>query len=300
MKILTALSGTPGTATWTAPAQQTTILDSTNKNFLRSIVLSSAGIRAIRPSVQAGISIHELLLVLIGQEPTLTWAPIISVQPTNQSCVHSSTAAVFSVTAASESGVAQTYAWQYNKQAVGTLTYDNVSGPTDGQTITVGGVVYTFKTTLTPTAGEVLINGGGDASLLNLIRAINHSGAPGTDYANLGTTAVVNPQVTAATSVTAHAFAVTAITAGTAGNSIASTSTTTHFTWGATTLLTGGWTACSGTINGCAYTNNTTASLTCTPTTTGQTGFSHRCLLTSAGGSTGNQTATDTVVLTIT
>ncbi len=300
MKILTLPTGTPSTATWTRQAQQVTIQDRTNANFPRNIVLSTDGVRVMRSGTQAGIPIHDLIVAMVGQEPALTWPPVITSQPVSAACVHSSTAATFSVTATKETDIALTYAWQYNKKAVGTLTYDNVSGPTDGQTITVGGVVYTFKTALTPTAGEVLINGGGDASLLNLIRAINHSGTAGTDYANLGATAVANPQVTAATSVTAHAFLVTAITAGTDGNSIATTSTTTHFTWGATTLLTGGWTACSGTINGCAYTNNTTATLTCTPTTTGQTGFSHRCLLTTAGGSTDNQTATDTVVLTIT
>ncbi len=289
MKILTALSGTPGTATFGQPAQQTTILEATNVKFARNVVLSNSGVRVIKGSTQAGISIHELIVVLVGQEPALTWAPIISVQPVAASCVHSSTAATFSVTAASETDIAQAYQWQHNN--AGTLTYDNVSGPSDGDTVVIGIKTYTFKTTLTPTEGQVLLNGGGDAALLNLIRAINHTGTPDTDYK----CAAANTQVTAATAVVAHSIAITAIVGG---SNIATTTTASHLSWASAT--TNGWASASGTVNGCAYTNGTTATLTCTPTTTGQTGFLHRCLLTSAGGSTANQTASDSVTLTIT
>lgn len=115
--------------------------------------------------------------------------------------------------------------------ATGTLTSD-ATAPSDGDTVTIGTKVYTYKTTLTPTEGQVLINGGADAALLNLIRAINHSGTPGTDYF----VAVANTQVSAATSVTSHAFAVTALANGTAGNAIATTETSSHLSWGAATL----------------------------------------------------------------
>lgn len=126
------------------------------------------------------------------------------------------------------------YTQSGSAQATGTLTSD-ATAPSDGDTVTIGTKVYTYKTTLTPTEGQVLINGGADPALLNLIRAINHSGTPGTDYF----VAAANTQVTAATSVTSHAFAVTAIVAGTAANSIATTETSSHLSWGATTL-TGG------------------------------------------------------------
>ena len=56
------------------------------------------------------------------------------------------------------------------------------------------------------------------------------------------------------------------------------------------------WANCSGTINGCVYTNDTTASLTCNPSTTGQTGYYHRCQIMNVAG----LTSTDAVVLTIT
>lgn len=104
-------------------------------------------------------------------------------------------------------------------KATATLTSNNTA-PSDGDTVMIGGLTYTFKTALAAGAGQVLIAGSADAALLNLIRAINHTGTPGTDYVNSGITAVAHPTVSAASSVTAHAFAITALTAGAAGNLI--------------------------------------------------------------------------------
>ena len=52
--------------------------------------------------------------------------------------------------------------------------------PTDGDTVTIGGVVFTFKTTLGSTAGNVLIGGSADAARANLVALIN---APATTTA---------------------------------------------------------------------------------------------------------------------
>lgn len=49
--------------------------------------------------------------------------------------------------------------------------------PTDGDTIVIGGVTFTFKTTLGSTAGNIAIGGSADAARLNLSELIN---APGT------------------------------------------------------------------------------------------------------------------------
>jgi hypothetical protein len=117
--------------------------------------------------------------------------------------------------------------------SVGTLTSDNTN-VSAGETVTIGFKVYTFRTSLVA-EGDVLIGGSADASLLNLINAINHTGTPGTDYMCAG----ANVQVSAAVSVTAHAFAVTALVAGLAGNSIVSTETSAHLAWGAATLASG-------------------------------------------------------------
>lgn len=53
--------------------------------------------------------------------------------------------------------------------------------PTDGDTVTINGVTFTFKTTLGSTAGNVLIGGSASASNTNLTALIN---APGTTTAN--------------------------------------------------------------------------------------------------------------------
>lgn len=53
--------------------------------------------------------------------------------------------------------------------------------PTDADTVTIGGVVFTFKTALGAVAGQVLIGGSAAASNTNLAALVN---APGTTTAN--------------------------------------------------------------------------------------------------------------------
>lgn len=55
-----------------------------------------------------------------------------------------------------------------------------------GNTVTIDGVVYTFRAALTvpAVANEILIGGNARATATNLFRAINNTGAIGTDYSN--------------------------------------------------------------------------------------------------------------------
>lgn len=48
--------------------------------------------------------------------------------------------------------------------------------PTDGDKVVIGGVVFTFNTTLTTTAGSVLISGSADAARANLATLVNTPG----------------------------------------------------------------------------------------------------------------------------
>jgi hypothetical protein len=104
----------------------------------------------------------------------------------------------------------------------------------NGETVTVGGVTYTFKTTLTGAANEVLTYG--DAGLLLLVNAINAGSNIGTWY---GVGTVANPLVYASGS------AVYAKSSGTVGNSIGCSETCANAQWieasgAVTTTLKGG------------------------------------------------------------
>jgi hypothetical protein len=100
--------------------------------------------------------------------------------------------------------------------ATGTITR-TATNVSDGDTVTLGAQVYTFKTTLTPADYEVLIGADAAASLTNLANAINGTGGtPGTDYQ----VPAANASASAGT-IVGSVLPLTALTAGTAGNSIA-------------------------------------------------------------------------------
>lgn len=80
--------------------------------------------------------------------------------------------------------------------------------PGNNETVTIDGVVYTFKTALTapPVAREVLIGGTVQASLENLRDAINNTGIPGVQY---GTNTVAHPTYFALSPIIAAATVTT-------------------------------------------------------------------------------------------
>jgi phage tail sheath protein FI len=105
--------------------------------------------------------------------------------------------------------------------AQGTLTLD--TPPSDGETMTIGGQVYTFQTALTNSAGNILIGATLADTQANIVAAINADPAgAGTKYA---AATVQNPAVAAASAFAANKLVLTANTAGAAGNSVATTST---------------------------------------------------------------------------
>jgi len=98
--------------------------------------------------------------------------------------------------------------------ATGVLISNNTN-VSNNDTVTIGGVTYTFKISVGSTAGNVHIGADADASLANLAAAVNYTGAPGTDY--VGT--VENPDVSAEV-LTGHTLRLTARVPGIAGNDL--------------------------------------------------------------------------------
>ena len=107
--------------------------------------------------------------------------------------------------------------------------------PANADTITVAGLTYTFQTTLTNVARNVLIGATLAITLANLQAAANKLPGAGTKYAALTTK---NPSLSI-TSVTATTALFTLLNGGTAGNALGSTKTGTSLTFG-TPTFTGG------------------------------------------------------------
>jgi len=114
--------------------------------------------------------------------------------------------------------------------SVGKITSD-ATAPSDTDTVTIDTKVYTFKTALTPTEGEVLIGISAATALDNLASAINHTGTADTDYK----CAAVHPTVTATTNTDTTQL-VAAKTKGVAGDLIALEEESTHLIVDAATL----------------------------------------------------------------
>lgn len=109
------------------------------------------------------------------------------------------------------------------------------TAPADGDTVTIGSRVYTYKTALStgPTvAYEVLIGASAAAALDNLKSAINATAGEGTTYS---TGTVAHPSVVA-TDNTDTTQKVISTTIGTGDNSLATTESSAQLSWADTTL----------------------------------------------------------------
>lgn len=104
----------------------------------------------------------------------------------------------------------------------------------NGETVTINGRVYTFKTVLAA-ADDVLVGATAAASLDNLRFAINKEPGEGTLY---GTGTLVNTDVLA-TWLTNAVMGITALIAGTAGNAITTTETMANAAWTGATMAGG-------------------------------------------------------------
>jgi hypothetical protein len=236
------------------PQQVVTVGDypAGNSNWVRAIRLVNDGFMCLRNganSVAMLLACFTKCAILL--EPSLTWKPKITSQPSAGTVVADGSHLDFTVVVSSELPV--TYAWYESADGVtwgSALTttgiYDvsvagrlritpqqayltsNNTNVSNGDTVVIGAKTYTFKTALTPSEGEVLIGGSADASLLNLINAINHTGTPDTDYS----CAAANADVVADAVVAAHKIRIAAKAAGT----YATTTTAGTLSWTAATV----------------------------------------------------------------
>ena len=125
-----------------------------------------------------------------------------------------------------------------NAYASGTIT-SNGTNVSNSNTVIIHGKVYTFKTALTPTEGEVLIGATAQESLTNLAMAINRTD-PGTNDGVKYKIAAAHPLVSA--SANSLTLTVTALQTGELGNQIILAKEAATLTLSGSTL-TGGYSA---------------------------------------------------------
>lgn len=118
-------------------------------------------------------------------------------------------------------------------KATGSVAFGTTNA-SNNDTVSIGGQIYTFKTSLTAatTANEVLIGTDVAASVANLAAAVNAGTGAGTKY---GSETVKNAWAVASVGTTTSTLTLTAVTAGAQGNSIAldaSVATATAFSGG--------------------------------------------------------------------
>jgi hypothetical protein len=117
--------------------------------------------------------------------------------------------------------------------ASGTLTSD-ATNVTDGDTVVIGNKTYRFKDTMAA-INDVQIGSDAAGSLDNLKAAINLTGTSGVEWF-AGTT--IHSQVTATTNTDTTQLVVAKVK-GTGANAYATTETSSHLSWGDTTLKNG-------------------------------------------------------------
>ena len=216
-----------GNVTPSLPSRQITIgqFPDNNPNWSRQIQVSDEYLFVKRGAYGVAIPLNDLVSLALTQEANLTWTPPVIITDPVDVSVTAGNVAALNCLGGSEynmnygwrelskvSDNSNTLSWNTTQLSFSSTTFDGAATITGGannvtnnENVTIGPKAYTFKTSLTPTEGEVLIGANTNASMLNLIRAINHTGTPNTDYK----CAAVHPSVTAASSVSSSSFEIT-------------------------------------------------------------------------------------------
>lgn len=262
---------TNNNVTWTQPPKRVTITDFTNPLFPRQIVVSPNGIQVTRPDNGVGIAIPDLMAVVLAVNPAMTWPPLFTTQPSDQSVQYGGgRSATFTIAVNSELSV--TYQWQ---SSADNATWGNVSN----------GGVYAGATSaslvITPT--DFTQNG-----LYYRCQVTNSRGTTTSVSAKLTVTGLpvftVQPTNQSAIAPAPATFSATVV-----ANPAPVT-----YQW---QVSTNGGVAWSDIAAGAPYTGQTTNSLTLNPTAVGPpyNGYQYRLKATNSLGTTTSSAATLTV-----
>lgn len=255
LRVLTNIASNNSNVSWTAPSQQTTILDLTNPRFPRAVLISNNGVAVQRGANIVGVNMAVLCQACATVEPNLTWPPVIGTQPSNQNAAYTDGANSFNVAATSEV-TNISYRWQISTD--NTISWSNLSDTG----------VYSNTAT-----NSLNISNDAGLHLSNYrVACVNASGTTNSNAAKL----VVVPKITAqpANRNVAHPaatnFPMTAI--GTANLSYQWALSIDGIVWGNTT-------------DGVIYSGSTTNNLVIS-NTTGMNGSRYRVLVTDGNGQT--------------
>lgn len=136
VRVLTFVGTNNGNASWNAPVQQTSILDTTNPRFVRLIQLSQDGMKLVRGTNQVGINKLTFINAAILIDPTLTWPPFFDAQPTADQIKQTSQVPNIAVAANSELTVS--YQWQISTDF---SNWANVTAAGDYSNVTTNSLV---------------------------------------------------------------------------------------------------------------------------------------------------------------
>ncbi len=126
-------AGSNTTFTSSAPVQQITILDSTNPVFLRNAFVTDKSVILKRGGSVVTIPLSQLFGAAATADPTMTWKPIITTQPTvNNTITHPATGS-FTISASAETSL--TYSWYYHTS--GSVTWTSLPASSGSNTATI-------------------------------------------------------------------------------------------------------------------------------------------------------------------
>lgn len=264
---VTGLSATGTTpAVWNPNGYRSSVQIVTNPAFIQQLVLDPNYVVLMHAGVTpVAIAVADLVAMIVGLVPAMTWAPVISVQPVNQSFIPTvfGPSGHFSIQTVSQ--LAVSYQWQYSQNQG--LSWLNCSN----------GVFFTGVTTAALSVGNV-------QPLVNALFRCVATNANGSTTSNTAVYTATDPGIVIQPSPATVVHGSQAQFSITAGSfSLLS------YNWQELTP-TGGW---SNIANGGLYSGQGTATLTLNPTTVGMSGNEYRVIVTNSAT---NQSVTSSAV----